>query len=140
MGQAPWLVLMLMVWLVLREFNCPETMPVSVWLLYIRHPYDYVHPWRHFLLPVCPTVASSEVFLAPTPHSNSYCIFSKHSSWIWNTLLNLCFIVAVMKLLFDFYLRCLSHSPGNPFCMSKPHVPIWHPIFKNKYTGSLVTF
>lgn len=44
----------------------------------------------------CPTVASSEVFLAPTPHSNSYCIFSKHSSfWIWNTLLNLCFIVEV---------------------------------------------
>lgn len=102
-------------------------MLVSVWLLYIHRPYDYVHVWRHFMLPVCPTVASSEVFLAPTPHSNSYCIFSKHSFWIWNTLLNLCFIVEVMKLLFDFYLRCLSHSPGNPFCMSKPHVPIWHP-------------
>ena len=84
-GQAPWLVLMLMAWLVLREFNYPEIMLVSVWLLYVRCPYDYVHVWRHFMLPTCPAVASSEVFLAPTPHSNSYCISSRHSSWIWNT-------------------------------------------------------
>lgn len=64
-GTGSWLVLMLMVWLVLREFNYPEIMLVSVWLLYIHRPYDYVHVWRHFMLPVCPTVASSEVFLAP---------------------------------------------------------------------------
>lgn len=119
MGQAPWLVLMLMV------LTCPEGNLIIQRSCLCQ--CDFCTSIVHTIMCTCGSTSCSPCvhcgfkwsLFSPTPHSNSYCIF-KTFFWIWNTLLNLCFIVEVMKLLFDFCLKiCLViHQVTHFVCLS----------------------